>query len=242
MNNLWILISVIVFIPVFSSAEEEKCDQATIAAGVELFGVANRRNQSLPEYEPYHRAREAFEKAHEAWIKARESLPEYVSYHHTKDVYWEAENAYMKARESLPEKAAYGEARIDPTADALEKAAKSLPEYASYRRATDAYVGTWDALEKAEESLPEYESYVEAREVHERARRLYSAVYDPVLENRAVSSFLTANPGCAEDIIKTYQERQRKLRKNRSYSSSSQSAGSSNSKKSQGSSSGKGVQ
>ena len=75
MNKLWILIvSAMVFIPVFSYAEEEKCDQAVIDAGVELT---------------------------ESYVKARDSSPEYVAYREAREVMVETREAYNKTLTSF---------------------------------------------------------------------------------------------------------------------------------------------
>ena len=192
MNKLWILIvSAMVFIPVFSYAEEEKCDQAIIDNGVELMEAYDKAHDALPE--------DARDQAWDAYDQALAALPE-------KQAMNKALVAYRRVRDALPERRAYYQAsdeldqRYSTTnsnsyfqaRDAYKRVRESLPEYVIYRSVAESY-------RRVRESLPEYGAYNQARDAYQK---ILEGVILP--EDQALRSFEEVNIECMKDIRKAY--------------------------------------
>ena len=188
MSKLWILIvSAMVFIPAFSYAEEkqeEKCDQAIINNGVELYEAYAKALESLPE--------KASKKVREAYDIRRaeedgEFLPEYKAYEKAIETYGKVSIDYYQAhvplsiidaynaREEVREKAML----VDfPELKVYFEARELLPEYEAYERSMRENHILSNAYRRALESLPESDALQKAATVASKARKAYRTACD----------------------------------------------------------------
>ena len=111
MKKIFVL-GCLIFTFSFSYAEE-KCDPATIGAGVDLIAAYYEARDALLQNKAYEEARDALPQ-NKAYDEAR------VAYDEAKIALDEAWAAYYEAREALPQRKAYDEAKA------------ALPEWREY--------------------------------------------------------------------------------------------------------------
>ena len=192
------------------SYAEEKCDPATIGAGVDLRAAYVKARDALPQHKAYDEARAAYDEARAALRKAYDEA--WAAYDEARVAYGEAGAAYYEARGvALPQRKAYDEARA-----ALPQRKAYFEARAAYYEARVAYDEAGAAYNEAGAALPQHKAFYEAEDAYEEARAALP-------EWRKYEEFMEVNHECGWKIGGTFDARQKKLSETRFYSGPGQS-------------------